>query len=442
MYTDDITRSDIGLIATDDELSLLQHLDACRTQGGKVYFQRYLWEPLSEIREIIERQQSLQTILNQLDNWPDTISNGTMLMMEKFLDSPINIMSAHSNRFNTILYRLFNSSDFSLIKFSIRHFNDFLFGISRIISQFESDNIPAPLAVLITRIIKLTDNPILSQLSARIFDEQKLQVHKVVQYGYFLRFRYKQDLLELFELWYQADALFSMAYTTKRLGFKFPTFIQSDEPYLEVNELWHPLLENPIAYDIHLNKHQNFVFLTGANMAGKSTFIKAVAIAAYLAHTGMGVPAGVMKMSLLNGLLTNIQVRDNVIKGESYFYNEVQRIKHTISTINNGEKWLVLIDELFKGTNIQDAMKCSTAVVEGLVNLHQVLFILSTHLYEIGEDLKKFPNILFRYFETSTENKQLVFQYKLKEGISNDRIGYLILQREGVVQLLEKLKNE
>jgi DNA mismatch repair ATPase MutS len=177
-------------------------------------------------------------------------------------------------------------------------------------------------------------------------------------------------------------------------------------------------------------------------MAGKSTFIKAVAIAAYLAHTGMGVPAGVMKMSLLNGLLTNIQVRDNVIKGESYFYNEVQRIKHTISTINNGEKWLVLIDELFKGTNIQDAMKCSTAVVEGLVNLHQVLFILSTHLYEIGEDLKKFPNILFRYFETSTENKQLVFQYKLKEGISNDRIGYLILQKEGVVQLLEKLKNE
>ncbi|RYE14273.1 MAG: DNA mismatch repair protein MutS, partial [Sphingobacteriaceae bacterium] len=134
-----------------------------------------------------------------------------------------------------------------------------------------------------------------------------------------------------------------------------------------------------------------------------------------------------------------IQVSDNIVKGESYFFNEVQRIKNTILKINNGKKWLVLIDELFKGTNVQDAMKCSSAVIQGLVKMHNSLFILSTHLYEIGAELQQYPNIAFRYFETNVADDQLEFSYQLKEGISNDRLGYLILKREKVVALLDSL---
>ncbi len=184
---------------------------------------------------------------------------------------------------------------------------------------------------------------------------------------------------------------------------------------------------------------QKFLFLTGANMAGKSTFIKAVGVAVYLAHMGMGVPAQTFTLSLFDGLLSNIQVEDNISRGESYFFNEVQRIKKTIEKINDGRNWLILIDELFKGTNVQDAMKCSTSVIEGLRKMKNALFILSTHLYEIGEALKQYPNIRFNYFETSIENDQLIFSYQLKEGISNDRLGYLILKREGVVKMLDEL---
>ncbi len=121
------------------------------------------------------------------------------------------------------------------------------------------------------------------------------------------------------------------------------------------------------------------------------------------------------------------------------FYNEVKRIKNTIIKINDGRKWLILIDELFKGTNVQDAMKCSTTVIEGLIKIKSSLFILSTHLYEIGEALKKYSNIKFKYFETGIVNDQLKFNYNLKDGISNDRIGYLILKREKVIELLENL---
>jgi DNA mismatch repair ATPase MutS len=174
-------------------------------------------------------------------------------------------------------------------------------------------------------------------------------------------------------------------------------------------------------------------------MAGKSTFIKAIGIAVYLAHLGMGVPAKNMELSLFEGIISNINVVDNIAKGESYFYNEVQRIKNTILKIDNPDKWLVLIDELFKGTNVQDAMKCSATVIRGLIKIKNSLFILSTHLYEIGEELRVFPNIVFRYFETNVHNDQLEFSYQMKEGISNDRLGYLILKREKVVELLDRL---
>jgi DNA mismatch repair ATPase MutS len=208
---------------------------------------------------------------------------------------------------------------------------------------------------------------------------------------------------------------------------------------VDAKGLYHLLIEKPVAYDLQMNPEHNFLFLTGANMAGKSTLIKAVGSAVFLAHTGMGVPAAQMKLTLFDGLLSNINVTDNIAKGESYFYNEVQRVKNTVEKINNGKKWLVLIDELFKGTNVQDAMKCSLTVIKGLIKIRNSLFILSTHLYEIGDELKPYPNISFRYFETIINNEQLEFSYQLREGISNDRIGYVILKREKVVEMLEKL---
>jgi DNA mismatch repair ATPase MutS len=174
-------------------------------------------------------------------------------------------------------------------------------------------------------------------------------------------------------------------------------------------------------------------------MAGKSTFIRSVGVVVFLAHLGMGVPAASMRLSLFDGILSNINVVDNLAKGESFFFNEVQRIRNTLEKIGGNKKWLVLIDELFKGTNVQDAMKCSLTVIKGLIRIRQSLFVLSTHLYEIGDELKQYPNILFNYFETTVKNDQLEFSYQLKEGISNDRIGYLILKREKVVEMLERL---
>jgi dsDNA-specific endonuclease/ATPase MutS2 len=134
------------------------------------------------------------------------------------------------------------------------------------------------------------------------------------------------------------DAYMSLALAGKKWGLAFPSVTESNEPFIEAKGMFHILLSVPVPYDISMHKEGNFIFLTGANMAGKSTFIKAVGISVYLAHLGMGVPAREMKVSLLDGIVSNIQITDNLIKGESFFYNEVQRIKNTIEKINTGFK--------------------------------------------------------------------------------------------------------
>src|SRR5437868_11714844 len=129
-----------------------------------------------------------------------------------------------------------------------------------------------------------------------------------------------------------------MAVAVKTYSLSFPEFVEQGTPLVDAKGLYHILLPKPIAYDLQMNPDHNFLFLTGANMAGKSTLIKAVGSAVFLAHIGMGVPAEQMKLTLFDGLLSNINVEDNIAKGESYFFNEVQRVKNTVEKINDGKK--------------------------------------------------------------------------------------------------------
>jgi DNA mismatch repair ATPase MutS len=305
------------------------------------------------------------------------------------------------------------------------------------------ENNPAGLDVLLQRIRMLLAKPVAQQM-VQYKKSKKISKQTILHFGSFIRDDYKQEAQELIEIYSRLDAFYSMATACMNYKFSFPEFTQHIVPHFEAKQLYHPLLPTPVAYDITLTPDQNFLFLTGANMAGKSTFIKAIGVSTYLAHIGMGVPAQNLQINFFDGLISNIHVIDNIIKGESYFFNEVQRIRKTIQQITDGKNWLVLIDELFKGTNVQDAMKCSKEVIEGLLKIRNALFILSTHLYEIGESLRHHTNIQFRYFETQVQNEQLYFNYNLKEGISNDgisndRLGYLILKKEGVVDMLQKL---
>jgi DNA mismatch repair ATPase MutS len=325
-----------------------------------------------------------------------------------------------------------------MVEYSVGHSFDFIKGMKLLVKIFLTPQSPAPLKKLLGAI-----EIILQKEEFTIIEKNNkaanLSIAQQLELGHYLKYQFKRNMQELLNCYSQLDAWYGMALAVKEFHLNFPKLIEIDRPFLKAKGLYHLQLNNAIGYDVTLDDQSNFLFLTGANMAGKSTLIKSVGTAVFLAHIGMGVPAENMQLSYFDGMLSNINVMDNLLKGESYFYNEVHRIKSTVQRISDGRKWLILIDELFKGTNVEDAMKCSTTVIKGLLKMKKSLFILSTHLYEIGDELKSFPNIRFNYFETIVKEDQLFFNYQLKEGISNDRLGYLILKNEGVVELLEKL---
>ena len=438
MQADKTTIQDLSLFHSEEELSVFHHLDFTRSIGGKDWLKVLLQHPLHDIGDIRETQRLLQKLMLVFDNWPPIISNGTIMVIERFYETAVNDIPSHANATNSFLYKLFNGPDYALVRYSVRHFIDFVQGMQQLSQLLSGENNPPILEKMLNRIKDLLNSEMV-QTMIELGSKRDITTTRILYLARYLRYHFKNQARELIYIYSKLDAYSSLAGACLAYNYKFPAFIDSETPTISATDLYHPLLETPVAYNISLIQDQNFLFLTGANMAGKSTFIKAVGVSVYLAHIGMGVPASSMELSTFDGLLSNIQVVDNIIKGESYFFNEVQRIRKTIEKINDGKKWLILIDELFKGTNVQDAMKCSTAVIEGLRKMKNALFILSTHLYEIGEALEKYPNIQFRYFETQVHDDQLVFNYQLKEGISNDRLGFLILRKEGVVAMLEKL---
>ena len=440
MYIDKTTLYDLSVFNPQDDSSLFYLIDYTTTSEGKSELIQILHHPLNKIDDIFDVQEILKQICDKIDHWPSEISNGTLLVIEKFFDDNPDPIPEEITHLQAKFYKWIHPRDYALILFSMKQLFLLIKGYQKIHQYFCQLHLPKPLAEIISETKRILSNKNLQLLTHKnSFDE--LSQREILYFGRLFHVGLVQETRILIKRYGKLDAWYAMARANKELSLNVPVFTNAST-LIDASALRHLLLEDAVSYDIKMNKESNFIFLTGANMAGKSTLIKAVGLSVYMAHLGMGVPAHEMKLSLFEGLLSNINISDNISKGESYFFNEVKRIKETIEKINDGRNWLVLIDELFKGTNIQDAMKCSTAVIRGLIKIKQCLFILSTHLYEIGEDLKDLPTIDFKYFETILKESELHFSYQLKDGISQDRMGYLILKKEGVISLLENLGNQ
>jgi DNA mismatch repair ATPase MutS len=202
--------------------------------------------------------------------------------------------------------------------------------------------------------------------------------------------------------------------------------------------LYHPALAHPVSNSIHITPENNIVFLTGANMAGKSTFMKSFGIAMYLGHMGFPVAAAEMSFSVLDGLFTTINLADNLGMGASHFYAEVLRVKKVAEELNRGRNLLVIFDELFRGTNVKDAYEATIAITAAFACRRNSIFIISTHIIEAGEVLRqRCDNIGFLFLPTRMEGTKPVYTYQLERGITDDRHGMVIIRNEGILDILE-----
>ncbi|HVI43617.1 MAG TPA: hypothetical protein VM802_02055 [Chitinophaga sp.] len=442
MQLDKTSFYDLSIFNRDEEFSLFHRLDFTTTAGGRDYLRHLFSTPLQDVKAISNRQKALKYILDKESNWPSIISNGTIVVVENYLEAQIEPISSTEGpmlRLQAMIHKTLYAPDYGYIKFSFTQLVNLLRGFRTFVQVFHSDETPSVLKILLDRAQLLLHRQEFNDI-LELEESGRLNFVEIMRYDNYVRKKHRKLVEEMITLYHQLDAFYAMAKAIKHYNLQFPTFTDSTRPVIKATQLYHIILAAPQAYDVRLDENNHFMFLTGANMAGKTTFIRAVGISVYMAHIGLGVPAQQMELSFFHGIVSNIQVQDNIFKGESYFYSEVLRIKNTIQQINNGKNWLVLIDEMFKGTNIEDARNCSLAVIRGLLRSSNCLYILSTHLYEIAEELNNEKKILFRYFESQIISDDLHFTYQLKDGIAKEKIGYLILKKEKVLDLLDKIQ--
>lgn len=438
MHNDKMTLKDLSIFNHDGEGDIFSLIDHTTSQAGKEMLRKHIQHPPDNYDSLMQMQGYIKFLAANLDKWPSVITNGTIVMVEKFFESSDNATAPPigiSLVLGSLFQKALNKNQYFFTRFSLSHISDFLKGCLDLVEITRLPDAPDALKVTIEAMAGDLDNWLTRELIAI---DDHTSYSELVKLSYNVRRDMKGIIYRLINHYAKLDAWHSMARATVENKWSFPQLLPARPVCIDAQGLTHPLLEFPVPYDVYLDDKTGFLLLTGANMSGKTTFMRSIGVAALLAHLGMGAPAVSMRISFLQGIITNMQVEDNLVKGESYFFAEVQRMKSTAQKLLQSDPHLVLMDELFKGTNVHDAYECTKAVVEGLLNRKDQIMILSTHLYEVAQHFTDKKEILFNCFVTNMlGDGSYNFTYELKKGISDDRIGYKILQREGVLDLLK-----
>ncbi|TKC59145.1 DNA mismatch repair protein [Pedobacter hiemivivus] len=265
---------------------------------------------------------------------------------------------------------------------------------------------------------------------------QAIPFLKLTRYDHLLRHTLQDVLGELIGIIYGLDVYIAVANLARTNGFTYASALPRESNFVSAEGLSHPSLSNAVGNHISFRQESNVVFLTGANMAGKSTLMKTFGISLYLAHMGFPVAAKAMNFSVRAGIYSSINVPDNLNMGLSHFYAEVLRVKKVAEEVSTGKDLVVIFDELFKGTNVKDAYDATLAVTAAFSEYTNCCFVISTHIIEVGEALKENEQIQFLYLPTIMEGNTPRYTYKLEKGITTDRQGMIIIENEGILDLL------
>lgn len=231
------------------------------------------------------------------------------------------------------------------------------------------------------------------------------------------------------------DELCALAsFTFCNPSYVFPAIDREGKVIIEAKQLGHPLIarDRCVCNDVSAMTAGNFMIVTGANMAGKSTYLRTVGVNYLLALVGAPVFAAEMVVSRAS-LFTGLRTTDSLSDGESYFFAELRRLQTIVTRATAGERMLIILDEILKGTNSADKQKGSLALVGKLVGMN-IAGIIATHDLVLGTLADRFPGRVFnRCFEAEIDGDNLHFDYTLHPGIARNLNAYFLMQHMGIV---------
>ncbi|MBC7565863.1 MAG: hypothetical protein H7223_02755 [Pedobacter sp.] len=407
-----------------------------KTIGGKEMIYEMMRNPSSDIKFLSNRVAAISWFLkghiilelsnNQLDLIEHYLKHNKRHLKGNILDATVDFIK---NKFSA-------GADYYIVESGLKNFlklAQFLEEYLKVVSNTDS---PEGLKLQAKRMVEILALPAIRKMIS--IKPQKLRFYHLSRLDGVFRKQHKKEMTELLRLVYELDVYEALAYVTMHKGLSLPSYSESNSANLSIKELYYPGIINAVTNNVEIQEHNNMTFLTGSNMAGKSSFLKATGLCVYLAHIGFPVFAKSMRTTIFNGMITTINLPDNIKDGLSHYYTEVRRVKETALQLRDGGRVFVIFDELFRGTNVKDAFDASLLIMNELTQVKSSVFLISTHIVELAEELKTHKNVSFKYMDTFFEHDRPVFTYKLMDGISKERLGMYIVKNERIVEIIQE----
>lgn len=250
--------------------------------------------------------------------------------------------------------------------------------------------------------------------------------------------KWKSDYAEVIPRWFavigEIDALASLAnFACNNPGYTFPEPVE-ERFILEASDLGHPLIpkEECVTNSITISGWNQYCIITGANMSGKSTFLRTVGINYVLAMVGAPVFASSFIFCPVI-LHSSIRTNDSLARKESFFYAELKRLKAIITELESGQRTFILLDEILKGTNSKDKQAGSIALLEQLIK-YQSVGLIATHDLILGDLIRAYPeNIRNLCFEIQIVNDGMSIDYKLQDGVCQNLNATFLMKKMGIL---------
>ena len=408
-----------------------------RTKGGGDALERMMKNPSNDRVELETRRDIIRFFR---DNNIDLQIGRQTLDVEYYLNTAFTLFPG--NWLDAYVYTVRNqikeSPRYYTVTWGIKNTLSLLRHLFEVTAEWKRYECPMPLAALLFEMRELITDKRVRTLVMEA--SGPLRRWDYARCDEFFRRSGKGAIRRLLDLIYEWDAYAAVAMTAEQSELCFPEYGEGIEPSVQAQGLFHPLVANAVANDYCIGAEANLCFVSGVNMAGKSTFLKSFGLSVYLAHLGFPVPARSFETTIFNGLMTTVNLADSISAGYSHFYAEVRRVSEVVAKIREKQRVVVIFDELFRGTNIRDATDASLQVIDALAGIEGSLFLVSTHIVEIAVGLQDNPNIFFSCFAATMEGGVPWYSYKLREGVSDERAGMTILRNEGIFEMLAELR--
>lgn len=437
------TLNDLGIFSHKKEISVYGLFNNARTRGGAQILEDMFYNPLDNY-ELIRRRATLISFF-QRTGVPFPFKSIWFDAAEFYLsdtDERTRIVAGEGQKSDGVGNRLKKlikkDTEFEQAEQGILSLINIIQTLDDFTTYMLKDEQIKSVTVTLFKIREIIE----SETFRPVINAKNLTSLDIQQAAFFdnlLRYDNNDKVRVLLDYIYHLDVYISVAGVAKEKGFVMAEVLPADKNVMEMTQAFHPMLKKPVANDVKVSEENNIIFLTGANMAGKSTFMKTFGICVFLAHVGFPVPAQAMRFSVREGLFTTINLPDCLNQGFSHFYAEVHRLKRCAQSVNRWPRLVIIFDELFRGTNVKDAYDATVAVTEAFSHKDSCIFMISTHIIEAGEDLqKKCNNIEYIYLPTVMEGSVPRYTYKLEKGITEDRHGMIIIRNEGILDILNK----